>query len=84
MKSKIKTAPLCRGAERIAKITLLMIFFATVYIFLSVKDLDSATLMRYGDGIFEMIRDVMASIALSVGGVLFYDWYYKRGLNDDD
>lgn len=74
---KIK-APLSRGASLIARITLPMIVLAVAYIFFFTRGMSVYELASSGEEIFEMIRDTMSSIVLSLGGVLFVDAKIKR------
>lgn len=74
---KIK-APLSRGALLIARITLPMIVLAVAYIFFFTRGMSVYELVSSGEEIFEMIRDTMSSIVLSLGGVLFVDAKIKR------
>ncbi|MBO4354309.1 MAG: hypothetical protein J5860_05140 [Clostridia bacterium] len=77
MKS-IKTDPLCRGAKRIAYITLPLVALEIAYIILFTKDLGAAELAANAETIFAMLEDTFASVALSLCGVLFFDYCFKR------
>ena len=77
MKS-IKTDPLCRGAKRIAYITLPLVALEIAYIIFFTKDLGAAELAANAETIFAMLEDTFASVALSLCGVLFFDYCFKR------
>lgn len=79
---KIKTAPLCRGASLIVGITVPMILFEIAYIFFFTRGLGTYELVSQSDVIIKMLEDTMASIALSLGGALFFDLYYRKNVGD--
>ncbi len=78
MMKKIKIDPLCRGARRIALLTLPLILFEIAYIIIFIKDLSGAEILANREVLHLMLEDTFASAVTSLGGVLFYDYYFKR------
>lgn len=78
MTDKIKSAPLCRGAELIARITLPMILLEIAFIFFFTRGMSAYELTAHIDVVMKMIEDTMSSIALSLGGVLLFDLFFKK------
>ena len=82
MLRKIKNAPLCRGASVIVKLTVPIILFEIAYIFFFTRGMSAYELTANGEMIMKMIEDTMSSVALSLGGALFFDLYYRKNAAD--
>ncbi|MBO4429277.1 MAG: hypothetical protein J5832_04915 [Clostridia bacterium] len=78
MNGKIKIAPLCKGAKRIIFITLPLVFIEIAYIFFYLLGVEPSALPAHADAVFMMLEDTMASVTASLGGALFFDFYFKR------
>ena len=71
-------APLCKGAKIISFITLPIVFAQVIYIMIYIGKLGSFPTLDQCDLIVLMMENALASATVSLGGVLFYHYLYKR------
>lgn len=74
---------LCRGAVTLSMITAALIAVEITYVIFFVRDMTPCDMMICRDVIERMMEDTLASIVISIGGVLFYDFYFKHETRND-
>ena len=83
MKEKTKTAPLCRGAILIRRLTIPLIVIGLLYMIFYIDGLDCAQILSMRDALLEMTEDLLAATVCSFGGIFVFDLAYKRDNHDD-
>lgn len=69
---------LCRGARRLAYITITLVIAEIIYILFYIRGMSGAEMIYEMELLRRMISDTLGSILVSLGGVIAFDLCYKH------